>query len=141
MPNDLVHIKEQQPRWERVKKLFHIVKSINDSFLNLLGECVDKYSNSSFLFSLRNKDNITPFIAKMNKGDEKNAIRCDPRFGPVFGGGRDLCIYGNPQVSQSFSRFGCTYQLPTGYVYGSKQAKSLLAGQFQFITTEFEVFN
>ena len=49
-------------------------------------------------------------------------------------------IVSNPQVRQSYSNFGDTYQLPPGYVYGSEQAKNLLAGQYKFLTTEIEVF-
>jgi hypothetical protein len=66
---------------------------------------------------------------------------CNPGCGPVFGAGYDVRIYNNPQVNQSLSNFGYTYQLPPGYVYNSKQAKNLLAGQYQFLTTEIEVFN
>jgi hypothetical protein len=60
--------------------------------------------------------------------------------GPYIGGGADLMIVSNPQVRQSHSKFGDTYQLPPGYVYGSEQAKNLLAGQYKFLTTEIEVF-
>jgi hypothetical protein len=67
---------------------------------------------------------------------------CNSGYGPIFGGGYDLIIYNNPQVNQhSYSNFGHTYQLPPGYVYNSEQAKNLLAGQYQFLTTEIEVFN
>jgi hypothetical protein len=62
-------------------------------------------------------------------------------YGPIFAGGHDLCIFNNPQVNQSYSNFGKTYQLPPGYVYGSEPANNLLAGQYQFLTTEIEVFN
>ena len=79
----------------------------------------------------------------MKQGKEKNATCCNPRFGPIFGGGRDLCFYNKPQVghAQSHSNFGHTYQLPTGYVYGSEQARNLLASQYKFLTTEMEIFN
>ena len=67
---------------------------------------------------------------------------CNSSYGPTFGGGHDLNICNNPhQVSVSYSYFGHTYQLPTGYVYGSEQANNLLAGQYNFLTTEIEVFN
>jgi hypothetical protein len=93
------------------------------------------------LFSLRNKDNLAPFIANIKQGQEQSEIYCYSTHGPIFGGGHDLCICNNPQVKQSHSNFGNTYQLPPGYVYGSEQAKNLLAGQYQFLTTEIEVFN
>ena len=101
-----------------------------------------KHSSSSFLFSLRNKDGLAPFIANINQGQEKYAICCYSSRGPTFGGGNDLHICNNPnQVSESYSYFGSSYQLPTGYVFGSKKANNLLAGQNQFFTTEIEVFN
>jgi hypothetical protein len=100
-----------------------------------------KYSNSSFLFSLRNKDNLAPFIANIKQGQEPKAIVCHPSYGSVFGKGHDLVIRSNPQVNQSHSNFGDTYQLPPGYAHGSNQAKNLLAGQNGFLATEIEVFN
>ena len=100
-----------------------------------------KNSSSSFLFSLRNKDGLAPFIANIRQGQEQKAILGYSSYGPVFGGGHDLYICNNPQVNKSGSNFGQTYQLPTGYVHGSKEAKNLLAGQNQFLTTEIEVFN
>jgi hypothetical protein len=66
---------------------------------------------------------------------------CHSGYGPTFGGSHDLRIFNNPQVTQSYSNFGYTYQLPPGYVYNSEQANNLLAGQYQFLTTEIEVFN
>ena len=101
-----------------------------------------KRSNSSFLFSLRNKDNLAPFIANIQQGQEQYAINCNSGYGPIFGGGNDLLIRNNSQTNQSsYSNFGHTYQLPPGYVYNSQQAQNLLAGQYQFLTTEIEVFN
>jgi hypothetical protein len=91
---------------------------------------------------LRNKDNLAPFIANIKQGQEQHAVVCYSSYGPLFGAGHDLYICDNPQVNQqSYSDFGSTYQLPTGYVYGSKQANNLLAGQYKFLATEIEVFN
>ena len=110
------------------------------NFNKFKGGGVWKLSSSSFLFSLRNKDGLAPFIANIKQGKELHAIHSS--YGPIFGGGNDLRICNNShQVSQSYSNFGSTYQLPTGYVYGSEQAKNLLAGQYYFLTTEIEVFN
>ena len=105
-----------------------------------LGNGKHKLSNSSLLFSLRNKDNLPPFIANIKHG--RKAIYCSPSYGPIFAGGNDLCICSNSQVNQqSYSKFGHTYQLPPGYCYDSEQARNLLAGQYKFLTTEIEVFN
>ena len=110
------------------------------SFLKFL-ERVWKQSNSSFLFSLKNKDNLAPFISDSMQGQERYAIYCHSDYGPRFGVGNDLHIRDNPQLGHSYSKFGLSYQLPPGYVYGSNQAETLLAGQYQFTTTEIEVFN
>ncbi|XP_028413827.1 E3 ubiquitin-protein ligase TRIM33-like [Dendronephthya gigantea] len=100
-------------------------------------------SSSSFLFSLQNKDNLAlgPFIANIKQGQQQHAICCSSSYGPNFGSGPDLRICGSPNVNQSSSNFGNTYQLPPGYDCGSEQAYKLLAGQKSFITTEIEVFN
>ena len=109
--------------------------------LFLKGNYNYKRSTSSFLFSLRNKDGLAPFIANIKQGNAQSAICCYSGYGPTFGGGHDLCICSNPhQVSQSYTNFGHTYQLPTDYVYGSEKAKNLLAGQYNFLATEIEVF-
>ena len=105
----------------------------------VLGRGLYKRSNSSFLFSLRNKDNLAPFIANIKQGREKKAIYCYGSCGPAFGGGNDLYIC--PRGSPSSSNFGDTYQLPPGYVYESERARNLLAGQYKFLITEVEVFN
>ena len=111
------------------------------NFIIFEGSCY-KNSSSSFLFSLQNKDGLVPFIANIKQGREHYAIHCNSSFGPTFGGGSDLHICNDPhQVRQSLSYFGHTYQLPTGYVYDNEQANKLLAGQYQFLTTEIEVFN
>ena len=86
-----------------------------------------KNSSSSFLFSLRNKDGLVPFIANIKQGQEQNAIYCYSSLGLTFGGGHDLYICNNPhQFSQSYSNFGFSYQLPTGYVCYSKKHKTFL---------------
>ena len=101
-----------------------------------------KNSTSSFLFSLRNNDNLPPFIANIKQGQEQSAVLGHHGCGSIFGSGPDLIIRNNPQaVQQSFCNFGKTYQLPPGYVFGSKKARDLLAGQYYFLTTEIEVFN
>ena len=40
----------------------------------------------------------------------------------------------------SYSNLGHTYKLPTGYVYGTDKARSLLAGTYTFKVDEYEVF-
>ena len=49
-----------------------------------------KQSNVSFLFSLKNKDNVSPFIASVNK-NHQDAIYSNSNCGPSFGS-YDLCV-------------------------------------------------
>ena len=95
-------------------------------------------SNLSFLFSLRNKENLAPFIANVKPaGYEQYAIYCDPNHGPFFGGGPDVNISNNANGNQGcYSGFGNSYQPPPG----TAQADSILAGSRNFTPTEIEVF-
>jgi hypothetical protein len=103
----------------------------------VLGDNAWKPSNLSFLFSLRNKENLAPFIANVKPGKEQFAIRCYPNHGPSFGGGHDLHINHKANGNQeSYSNFGKSYQPPPG----TAQDDSLLAGSRSFTPTEIEVF-
>ncbi|XP_028392215.1 uncharacterized protein LOC114516827 [Dendronephthya gigantea] len=100
-----------------------------------------KHSDVSFLFSLRNKDNLKPFKCPIEVHANEKAIWCYPGFGATFGGFRDLHISGNANTTQnSLSYLGSTYQPPSGYHYGSPQTKALLAGSHRFQPTSIEVF-
>ena len=99
-----------------------------------------RHSDVSFLFSLKNKDNVPPFKAPVYK-NHQHAIYSHPSYGPTFGGGHDLHISNDSHTNQqSYTNFGHTYQPPAGYVYGTPQTKSLLAGSYKFTPTEIEVF-
>ena len=99
-----------------------------------------KRSNVSFLFSLKNKDNVPPFKAPVYK-NHQNAIGSNPSKGPTFGGGHDLYISNDSHTNQeSYTDFGNTYQPPPGYDYGTQQTQYLLAGSYKFTPTEIEVF-
>ena len=101
-------------------------------FIFLLGKLCYKTSKTSFLFSLKNKDNLPPFKAKI-KTPEKATI-ANNGFGPLFGdGGRDLYIMNNFMNSKSNSEYGNSYELPNG-------GKYFPAGRFDFTPSEMEVF-
>ena len=98
-----------------------------------------KQSNVSFLFSLKSKDNVPPFKAPVK--NHQYAILSRPSYGPTFGAGHDLYISNDSHANQqSYSDFGHTYQPPAGYFYDTQQTQSLLAGSYNFTTTEVEVF-
>ena len=110
-------------------------------FFLLLGSGQYKSSYVSFLFSLRNPNNMQPFKCPIINGKNGNAIHCYPSHGASFGGGCDLHIANNANTNQnSYSYLGNTYQPPAGYQYGTQQTKSLFAGSYKFTPTEVEVF-
>jgi hypothetical protein len=90
----------------------------------------------SFLFSLRNNDDLAPFKAPLKNESDEAAMFRYHSAGPVFGLGIDLAIGGNA----GYARFGRTYQAPPGYTYGETNTSSLLAGSEVFDTSEIEVF-
>ena len=97
-------------------------------------------SVNAFLFSLKNKDNLKPFKAAVYRYSEY-ALRHNSDYGPTFGGGHDLKISNNANSNtDSYTRFGCTYQPPPGYTYNAANTKALLADTFYFTPSEVEVF-
>ena len=98
-----------------------------------------KSSNVSFLFSLRNPNNLQPFKCPIITNGY--AIHCNYTFGAIFGGGHDLLIDNNANSNQSScSNLGNTYQPPPGYQRGTQQNRELFAGSHSFTPTEVEVF-
>jgi hypothetical protein len=58
-----------------------------------------------------------------------------------FGRGHDFRISSQSNLNnQSYSNFGYTYQLPEGISINSEDAKSYLAGSYQFKIIEIEVY-
>jgi len=69
-----------------------------------------------------------------------HAIYCGFTFGPTFGEGFDMYVAsGLNSNHDSSSGFGYSYKHPD-YQYGTEEAKSILAGSFNFQTVEIEVF-
>eukprot|EP00347_Sterkiella_histriomuscorum_P006977 403350719 len=61
--------------------------------------------------------------------------------GATFGGGHDLYLSSNcNQNSSSYSDLGHTYKPPEGINQGADQAKTYLAGQYNFKVIEIEVY-
>ena len=101
---------------------------------------VYKRSDCSFLFSLRNKDNLLPFKCLIKDERKGDAICWFARWGACFGGG-DFFISNAANTNQlSYSHLGDTYQPPPGYEYDTPQTKALLAGSEGFTPSEIEVF-
>jgi hypothetical protein len=70
----------------------------------------------SFIFSLRNKQDLAPFKAPLKSENAWQAIYRSSAYGPTFGKDHDLKIAGDAASNtNSFTNLGQTYQLPLGY--------------------------
>ena len=100
-----------------------------------------KRSTKSFLFSLRNKDNLRPFKCPTYDHRNGKAVWCYRSYGAIFGDGYDMLICSNASTNKdSRTDLGKTYRPPDGYEPDTPQTKALLAGSYQFTPTEIEVF-
>ncbi len=88
----------------------------------------------SFMFSLRNNDDLPPFKSPLKDENTRYAIYRYSSYGPTFGTGFDLWI-----SSTSYSNFGFSYQLPSGYAYSDSKTRILLAGSYYITPAEVEV--
>ena len=77
---------------------------------------------------------------KIHPKKRQYAIYCHFECGPSFGGGVDICIanYANTTMN-SYSQLGHTYLHPR-YAFGTNEAKTFLAGSYQFQMDEIEVY-
>jgi len=95
-----------------------------------------KSDPNSFIFSFINKLN-EPIKIKQN---QNNGIYCGSNYGPTFGAGHDLHIADKSNINTaSYSNLGNSYTHPN-YIFGSNEARSFLAGSFNFQVSEIEVY-
>jgi hypothetical protein len=95
------------------------------------------FDPNAFLFSLTNKDN-KPVKMKIDLTHYNFAIRCNSSYGPAFAG--DIHIADNADTkSGSYSNLGKSYIHPQ-YAYGTIEAKTFLAGSYEFQLDEIEVY-
>jgi hypothetical protein len=96
-----------------------------------------KQAPGSFIFSLRNKENLPPFKASLKDQNTGNAIYASSGYGPTFGGGHDIYISDNAASNtNSYTNFNHQYQAPSGV----SSTSNILAGTRNFTPTEIEVF-
>ncbi len=117
----------------RFLTLLHLTKNyyvLTDSWATAPG---------SFLFSLRNNDDLPPFQSPLKNENVLSAIRRRNSYGPTFGSPRDLSIL--PRNGKSEAHFGSNYKLPSGYTYSNSKTQFLIAGSKNFIPAEVEVLN
>ena len=97
-----------------------------------------KRDDNAFVFSLVNASSL-PLLIPVEVGD-KHAIGCYVECGPIFGGGSDLRIAANSNINeQSKSDLGYSFKL-AHFAFQSTEARSFLAGGFNFQTVEIEVY-
>jgi hypothetical protein len=96
-----------------------------------------KQAPGSFIFSLRNKENLSPFKAPLKDENTPLAIYAYNSFGPEFGS-TDIHI-SNDAVSntRSYTSFNIYYPVPSGQV---SDTSTILAGTKYFQPSEIEVF-
>ena len=59
----------------------------------------------------------------------------------TFGGGHDLYICEDSNTTNSsYSNLGHTYKAPNGIAYSSTEAHNYLAGSYNFMTEDIEVY-
>ena len=94
----------------------------------------------SFLFSLRNKDNLPPFQAPLKNENEGYAMYRRHGYGPTFGWGHDLRIADNAgSNTNSYTDFDHSYNAPPGYTYKQPNTDALLTGNYHFTPSAVEV--
>ena len=97
-------------------------------------------ARGSFIFSLRNNEDLLPFKAPLKDENNGKAIYRRYGYGPRFGGGPDFYIADHAVSNRvSNTNFGHTYQPPSGYTFGKNNIKSLLAGSYYFTPSEIEI--
>jgi 5-methylcytosine-specific restriction endonuclease McrA len=98
-----------------------------------------KSDPNAFLFSLTNKEN-KPLKMKVDPNRHQYAIYCGSGLGPTFGAGCDIVISNNKNTTMNgSSNLGRTYKHPQ-YEFGTNEAKTFLAGSFEFQLAEIEVY-
>jgi len=99
------------------------------------------YDQNSFLFSLINT--LGKPLKIVHSGSNLNSIYSIANYGPTFGSGHDIyCCNNSNTTSGSYSNLGYSFPLTDlpNYAYDSNNAKNLLAGSYNFLTSEIEVF-
>jgi len=119
-----------------------VIKSTNGNVFGGYTEQTWNHTNgyktdpNAFIFSLINK--IINCKLKMNCDDHDCSIYCSCFYGPTFGD--DICILDSSnQNKKSYSNLDHSYIHPY-YEYETEEARSFLAGSYNFQVSEIEVY-
>jgi hypothetical protein len=92
-------------------------------------------SRKSFLFPLRNPNNIPARKFALKAENKAVAINCNSEYGPYFGAG-DIAVFDNCNRNKnSWTSLGSVYANDTGL-----SASIVFTGSFNFRVNEIEVF-
>ena len=95
-----------------------------------------KQDENAFIFSFINKENKS--LKMKIKPDNKYSTFNHSDFGPSFG--NDIIIKNNSNINEdSYSKLGYCYSHPM-YAFNTNEAKTFLAGSYNFSTNEIEVY-
>ncbi len=93
-------------------------------------------STESFLFSLKDHAGIGPVKMPIMNNETGYAVLHHSSYGPLFGGGHDLCVASNANANNSsYCKVGHTYQRPS-----NTNDPHFLTGSRNFTVSEYEVF-
>ncbi len=96
---------------------------------------------NAFIFTLRRNGIFESNKYMIKAANVGNGLYGQSEYAPTFGG-HDIYINNNSNVTVgSYCNFGHSYSLPDNIVYGTDNAKTFLAGNYnQWLTTEIEVY-
>jgi hypothetical protein len=101
-----------------------------------LEDAIAKEDDKSFIFSLTHRSKHAPKVSG------EKVIWSTPAYLFIFGAGHDILLFPDCNMNSfSYSNFGSTYSLPEGMEEKSEEAKSYLAGSYNFKVTEMEVYS
>jgi hypothetical protein len=109
-------------------------------FYVITGSWRSKQAPGSFIFSLRNKENLPPFKAPLKDQNDPDTIYAETSYGPTFGNGHDFQAINDFDASWnkgSHTNFNQSYQAPSGV----NDTNTILAGTKYFQPSEIEVFH
>jgi hypothetical protein len=111
---------------------------MTEHFYVITGSYQYKNAPGSFIFSLRNKEDLSPFKAPLKDQNTPYAILAHPTFGQTFGSGHDIYISSDAASNTySYTNVYYNYQAPSGV----SDTSTILAGTNNFQPSEIEVFN
>ena len=112
---------------------------MSEHFYVITGSWQYKQAPGSFIFSLRNKEDLSPFKAPLKDENTPFAIYAENSYGPTFGGGYyghyDIYIPNDALNTYSHTNFNYNYQAPSGV----SDTSTILAGTYYFQPSEIEV--